>query len=480
MKSLKINFLDNRGPSYDRGDASRPARLLLSLAIFAGLFAFAFGIGRLSLSESASAALATIGNLPFIAQMHLIVSPDRQMAGETDDRVNVLLLGMGGEGHDGPLLTDTIVLMSLKPSTSQVALMSIPRDLLVPLPKYGWRKINAANAFGELETAGRGADFSRTALEGLFGMDIPYYVRIDFNGFKKIIDDLGGIDIYVDRSFTDHNYPTTDHDVQTISFAAGWQNMNGEEALKYTRSRHGNNGEGSDFARAKRQQKVLAAIKEKVMTFQVVKNPAMVSNLLADLQSNIATNLQVGEILRLAKFGRTVDPSTIVHKVIDDRPGSPLVASQYGGAYVLVPRNDDWTGLRELASGVFGSETDLKIDPVPEKTTAAANQPGSAKIKPRVEILNGSGQTGLARDVAGKLTALGFTVVRIGNADTFEFDKTMVYDLTDGAMSNSIANLKEALNDTQIDTKPSRRLSPADRTGIDIVVILGRTEPKDS
>jgi len=480
MKPLKINFLDNRGPSYDRGGASRPAKFLLALTIFGGLFAFSFGIGRLSLSESASAALATIGNLPFIAQMHLIVSPDRQMAGEAEDRINILLLGMGGEGHDGPLLTDTIVLMSLKPSTSQVALMSIPRDLLVPLPKYGWRKINAANAFGELEAAGRGADFSRTALEGLFGMDIPYYVRIDFNGFKEIVDDLGGIDVYVDKSFTDRNYPTTDHKVQTISFAAGWQNLDGEAALRYARSRHGNNGEGSDFARAKRQQKVLAAIKEKVMTFQVVKNPAMVSNLLAALQSNIATNLQVGEILRLAKFGRSVDPSKIVHKVIDDRPGSPLVAGQYGGAYVLVPRNDDWTGLRELASGVFGSETDLKIDPMPEKTAAAADQSGPAKTKPRVEILNGSGETGLARDVAGKLTSLGFTVVRIGNADTFEFDRTMVYDLTDGAMSGSIADLKKALDDERIDTKPTLRLRPADRTGIDIVVILGRTQPRES
>jgi len=480
MKPLKINFLDNRGPNYDRGETNRPAKFLLSLAIFAGLFAFSFGIGRLSLSESASAALATIGNLPFIAQMHLIVSPDRQMAGEADDRINILLLGMGGEGHDGPLLTDTIVLMSLKPSTSQVALMSIPRDLLVPLTKYGWRKINAANAFGELEAAGRGADVSRTALEGLFGMDIPYYVRIDFNGFREIIDDLGGIDVYVDKSFTDRNYPTTDHKVQTVSFAAGWQNLNGEEALKYSRSRHGNNGEGSDFARAKRQQKVLAAIKEKVMTFQVVKNPAMVSNLLADLQSNIATNLGVGDILRLAKFGRSIDPSTLIHKVIDDRPGSPLVAGQYGGAYVLVPRNDDWTGLRELASGVFNSETDLKIEVMPGKTTAGANRTEPTQTKPRVEILNGSGETGLARDVAGKLTSLGFTVVRIGNAETFAFDRTMVYDLTNGAISRSIANLKEAMNDDRIDTKPSRRLSPADRTGIDSVVILGRTEPKDS
>ncbi|MFA6603617.1 MAG: LCP family protein [Patescibacteria group bacterium] len=478
MRTLKINFLENHGTSHDRGGANRPVRSLLSLAIFAGLFAFSFGIGRLSLSESASAALATIGNLPIISQMQLIVSSDRKMSGEAADRINILLLGMGGEGHDGPLLTDTNVLLSLKPSTGQVALMSIPRDLLVPLPKYGWRKINAANAFGELEAAGRGADLSRTALEGLFGMDIPYYVRIDFNGFKEIVDDLGGIDVYIDKSFADHNYPTADHGVQTISFTAGWQNLSGEEALKYTRSRHGNNGEGSDFARAKRQQKVLAAIKEKAMTFQVIKNPAMVSNLLASLQSNIATNLQVGEILRLAKFGRSVDPATIVHKVIDDRPGSPLVASQYGGAYVLVPRNDDWTGLRELAADIFSSETDLKIENQPARTAAAADAPNEAK--PRIEILNGSGETGLARDVAGKLTALGFTVVRIGNADTFAFEKTLVYDLTDGKMKSSITNLKEALNNTRIDTKPSQRLIPADRTGIDIVVILGKTDPKES
>jgi len=468
MKLLKVNLLaGSRDPHLGKHGGGSPVRSWLSLLSIIGVFLFSFGFGRLSLSETATAALA---NLPILKQMHLIGSPDRQLAGEADGRINVLLLGMGGEGHEGPLLTDTIMVASIRPSDSQVALLSIPRDLLVPLPKAGWRKINAANAFGELEMPGRGAELTRLALEGLLGIDIPYYVRVDFDGFTSLVDDIGGVDVYVERSFTDYSYPTSDFGVQTVSFKEGYQHLNSGQALRFARSRHGNNGEGSDFARAKRQQKIMAAVKDKILDFRTLRNPALVSNLLAELQANVATNLQVGEILRLAKMGRTVDPTAIIHKVIDDGPKSPLQSSIIDGAFVLVPRKDDWSDLRQIAADVFqAGDSDVVM--------AAAPRMAELAEKPKVEIQNGSGKTGLAREVSGLLSDAGFTVVKIGNAGSFEFQRTTVYDLTGGKREVAIDGLRQTLgSDINIIVSP---LPPNTSTAaVDFLVILGKNTPE--
>lgn len=471
MKLLKVNFLTSRRAApISSPNAARPAKTLLSMVFFIGIFVFSFGIGRLSLSETASAALANLTSLPLINQMHLIGSPDRRLAGEAEDRINILLLGMGGEGHEGPLLTDTIMVASIQPSQGRVALLSVPRDMLVPLPKAGWRKINAANAFGELQMPGRGAEFTRTALEGLLGLNIPYYVRVDFQGFQTLIDDIGGIDVYVERAFSDHAYPTSNHGVQTVAFAQGWQHLSGEEALRFARSRHGNSGEGSDFARAKRQQKVLAAVKEKTLTFSILKSPSRISNMLAELQSNITTNLQIGEILRLAKMGKSVDPAAIVHKVIDDGPASPLVATNINGAYVLVPRKDDWSDLRDVAAAIFEvGENDIHA------AAAPTQQPAE---KPKIELQNGSGKSGLARDVAGRLSGFGFTVVKIGNANSFEYKKTAIYDLSGGKNPAARDDLRQALGgDVEIIVAPLPSGS-APQSNADFLVILGKNTPE--
>jgi len=471
MKLLKVNFLsgDHVSPA-DPAPGTKPAKSLLALVLITGIFVFSFGIGRLSLSETASAALANLTNLPLLNQMHLIGSPDRGLKGEGDDRINVLLLGMGGEGHDGPLLTDTIMVASFQPSQNKVALLSIPRDMLVPLPKAGWRKINAANAFGELESPGRGGEFTKTALEGLLGIDIPYYVRVDFQAFQELIDDVGGVDIYVDRSFTDHNYPATFNSLQTISFTEGWQHMSGSEALRFARSRHGNSGEGSDFARAKRQQKVLAAVKERATAFNMLKNPARVSNMLAELQSNITTNMQVGEILRLAKLGRSIDPATVIHKVIDDGPNSPLQAAVINSAYVLVPRKDDWSDLRQVAETILDT-------PVAVAAGSRQQPPASPAAKPKIELQNGSGRSGLARAVAGRLAESGFTVVKIGNAGSFEYTKTAIYDLSNGGNAAVINDLKQMLGpDVNVIASPLPFAGSTSRSA-DLLIILGKSTP---
>ncbi|HTK04236.1 MAG TPA: LCP family protein [Candidatus Eisenbacteria bacterium] len=469
MKLVKVNLLsaDKHVTTEDR-TGHAPVKFFLSPLLTFAIFLASFAIGRMTLSQESALAFAEqLDNIPIIGQMrHLMSSPDRKLAGEQDDRINILLLGMGGEGHEGPFLTDTIMVASIKPGTNKVALLSIPRDLIVPLPKFGWRKVNSANAFGELQNSGRGADFTRTILEGLLGIDIPYYVRVDFEGFKSVIDSVGGVDIYVERNFTDYTYPTRNYGIQMVSFKKGWQHMSGEESLKFARSRHGSNGEGSDFARAQRQQKVISALKDKLLSAKTFKNPSTIANTMAALQSNISTNLQLGEILRLARMAQKVEHLDITHKIIDNGPDSPLTDSNFGGAYVLVPKNDDWTGLRQIAANLF----DLA-----KPDDSAPTPPPSADLAPlqkaRVEIQNGTGKSGQARVTATTLQNAGFQIVKIGNADSFGYPESVIYDLTKGKKSAELDKLKAALN-----AKEGKRMPTAlaDTAGVDFVVIIGK------
>lgn len=274
----------------------------------------------------------------FLGQIgQLVGSSDKKIKGEEEGRINILLLGMGGEGHDGAYLTDTIILASIKPG-EKISMLSIPRDLVVPIPDYGWRKINNANAFKEFREPGSGGEFTSQIISQTFGVPINYYVRIDFDGFKKIIDDLGGIGIYVEKSFTDYSYPTFDFKYQTVSFEKGWQIMDGETALKFVRSRHGTNGESSDFARSKRQQKVLLALKEKILSLGTLINPQKIYKIISNYKENVKTNFEIWEAIRLAKLVKDAKSQEIIHKVLDDSPDSPLYATNIGGAYVLEPR----------------------------------------------------------------------------------------------------------------------------------------------
>ena len=213
--------------------------------------------------------------LSFFQQLtHIVTSTDQQLQGESDDRVNILLLGYGGAGHDGPYLTDTMMLVSFQPSTKKVALISIPRDLYVNIPGYGYRKINEIMSDGrDQKYPGGGEAMTVKVVSDLLNTPIQYYASIDFNGFKQVIDQVDGVTVTVDRTFYDAMYPDSGIGYDPVSFKAGTQTMNGTTALKFARSRHGNNGEGTDFARAARQQKIILALKDKLLSFGTLSNP---------------------------------------------------------------------------------------------------------------------------------------------------------------------------------------------------------------
>ncbi len=268
-----------------------------------------------------------------------------------DDRINILLLGMGGAGHEGPLLTDSILIASVNSQTKRAGLLSIPRDLAAPFPDGNWYRINDANAFGTVnKNYQNGPAYTARIVEKLFDLPIHNYVLIDFSGFEKFIDAIGGVDVTVARSFTDTSYPTDDNKYQTVSFTLGRQHFSGRETLVFVRSRHGNNGEGSDFARAKRQQIVLQAVRDKLLSLPFLINPKHILTLFNMIRNNVTTDLSPSDILRLAALARAIDPAAVRLTVPTDGPNGLLESIRgVNGAYLLQPKGANYQPLKDLA-----------------------------------------------------------------------------------------------------------------------------------
>jgi len=454
MRVPKINFLKPQNESPRK-------KLIKSLIKFTGVFIIIFaGIFFLFSFIISYALPGKSETKPGILQRMatLLPSGERKLIGEKDNRINVLLLGMGGIGHDGPYLTDTNILISFNPKEKKAVLLSIPRDLLVPINDYGWRKLNHVNAFAEVEKAGSGGDEARKALSAVLNIPIPYYVRADFAGFKKIIDNLGGILIDVDRGFTDIMYPTDNFKTKTITFPEGWQVMNGDRALEYARSRHGSNGENTDFARSKRQQKVILAIKDKIFSVGTLLSPLRLIEAMQTTKDNISANFEIWEIVRAADLVSGMDKSDILNYVLDDSPNGFLQAENYEGAYVLMPKNG-WSEIKNFVKNIFSESAEQKI-----------SQRKINEIK--IEIQNGTNISGFAAITAGKLEEAGMNIVFYGNAAKKGVVKTLIVNLNDKEKKDILEQAKKITGGEII----SKKLLPdgfAPTTSADILVILG-------
>ena len=309
-------------------------------------------------------------------------------------RVNVLLLGTGGAGHEGPDLTDTMILASIDENAKDVVLVSIPRDL--------WdedisSKINHAYAYGE-EKGGKRLDVAKENITKLLGIPVHYAVRVDFGGFTKAVDLTDGLDINVENSFSDPHYPIggkeddlcgnilekadingakvdvvktasgsaipiaeiTDQNTpftcryETLNFVEGPTHMNGETTLKFVRSRYGTNGEGSDFARSARQEKVILAFRQKVLSNQTLSDPKTAIGLIKTFGDSIDTDIVNDNVPVFAKLANKIDPATIRKVVLDaGRDESVLQVgdpANYGGQYALIPKGT-WEDLGDYING---------------------------------------------------------------------------------------------------------------------------------
>ncbi len=412
------------------------------LKIFGIFFIFIFTIVSVfsyQVAVSDQGGSSWLSSLPLLKQFkYLADSADRSLKGEKNDHINILLLGMGGVRHEGGYLTDTIMLASLEPSSKKAALTSIPRDLSVPLENMNAQKINSINAYAEMEAEGSGGLAISQAVSDIIKQPVDYFLRIDFEGFINIVNILDGIDIYVDNTLDDYRYPVQGREeaedwesrFEHLHVNTGWQHFDGSFALKYARSRHALGVEGSDFARARRQQKVIAAVKDKLLSRSTLLKPGKIMDIYQELNEHIATNLQIWEMIKLWELFKDVNSNDIIMRVLDNSPNGLLVDKiNEQGAYVLIPRSGDFAEIQYFIANIFSD--------VPLETTSVVKKENAT-----IEVRNGTWINGLASQVALDLEKLGFSVLRVGNSSHQNFKASIVYDLSYGEKDESLKVLR--------------------------------------
>ncbi len=424
-----INFLQEHHTTTRR---RHTARRFIMLGVL-GLVALVLSSPTLRRPLLPQSVERVVGSVEGFSLFHLASSADRSLKGERDDRINILLLGVGGENHDGAWLTDTIIVASLKPSAKQVALLSLPRDMVVPTQNGQWRKINSIHADAELTQPGTGLAAIQSTIQTITGLTVPYVVRIDFSGFSKLIDELGGVDILVERTVEDYRYPILGRETDPVYanryehlvIPKGLQHMDGSLALKFTRSRYALGAEGSDFSRSRRQQQVLAAVKQKVFSASTLLSPRKISSLLNLLQQHTASTIEIWEILRLKQLVDGVDMTHIALTVLDENPSSPLSSSRgIDGAYILIPKGGNFQRVQDIAHNMFEQQEVIAPTPTQQPASYPTRLTSGKMI---VDVYNGTSTPGYANRIAQRLEGDGIRIGSIGNAPVADAVNTIVY-----------------------------------------------------
>lgn len=478
FKQQKISDTHNTKPEQhklnqaeDRLVAKTPKSKRKRFSCFFIFLIILFSVLGSILASGNDSFLGGVKNSYLVRQItHILYPGQKLLKGEADDRINFLLLGMGGEGHDGPYLTDTIIIASFKPSTKEAALFSVPRDMVV-LYKNSYTKINNIYTYGQ-QDGGQGGELMKQVVSDTFNIPIHYYGVVDFEGFIKIIDSIGGIKVTVDKAFSDYQFPTADYKTQTISFSAGEQKMNGLTALRFARSRHGNNGEGSDFGRIKRQQKILLAMKEKITSFNTWINPKKITSIFSLMNQYTKTDMEPWEAVKIAHLAKGLKTQDIITQSIDDRPGSYLISGIAStGAYILQPIGGNYTKIQELVKNIFN------FTKIP---TEQAN----------ILILNGTTAEGLALKALNYLQQMGYHALGYGNDTNQNKVTTAIYSYNNDKpyTQKSLENIFQ----TKVDNKPgadyaatliAQKHNIKDEKGelakLDFVIVLGLDQQID-
>jgi len=208
------------------------------------------------------------------------------------ESINFLLLGASGEGYEAPDLTDTILVARLITAQNKIYLFSLPRDLWVKIPgQENWTKLNALYALAK-KNKGHEFDLIKKKVQDITGLAINHYVLVNLDTVKDLVDTLGGVNVMVKKDIYDNTFPGPNHTYQVFEIKAGWRYLDGATALKYIRSRHSSAG---DFDRIARQQEVLQALKQKVLSLNFWDLPTYWS-IFNTISSKIKTDLNIWQI----------------------------------------------------------------------------------------------------------------------------------------------------------------------------------------
>jgi len=365
--------------------------IIVILIIAGGVFAWKTGSIVNKISE---------GGL-FNSIVHSIPGVKNELKGESEGRINVLLLGMRGENiPGGGLLADTIMVLSIEPKENKVAMISVPRDLYVTVPGTSDKqKINAVNSYGEQKGKGQGLEDMKTVVSEVLGIPIHYAVSINFEGFKQLVDAVGGIEITLKEPFSEplqfeeaqvcdpnvFTIPTGKYQIKKdnktgkivaqyplctnpqkecggeFNLPAGKQTLDGSQALCYVRSRK----TSSDFERAKKQQVILQLLKDKLTSAGTLTDFNKVNGILNALGDNVRSDMQAWEMKRFYDIYSGMANFQIYQRVLEDSEEGLLyhptdTAKEVG--YILLPRGDSYDRIHEMANNIFSlpAQSDIK------------------------------------------------------------------------------------------------------------------------
>lgn len=313
------------------------------------------------------------GNI-FTLAYNFISAPMDQVS-STNGHVNILLMGKAGGGRpgDNPDLTDTMILVSVGLNKPQITTISIPRDTWIPEIRG---KINSSYYWGKQNTpyfkspggSYPGITFAKTISEEVVGQPIQYGVVVDFSAFKDIVDAIGGIQVDVQNTFTDKMYPIAGREndtcggdltyscrYETVTFNAGVQNMDGDTALKFVRSRHAEGIEGTDLAREARQQKVIDAIKNKIINGKIFLSLKVDLAMLDIFQKYVVTDIDLPTSAILARKAYQGYSNIHQYLIPDGLLVPPPIGAAYDQQYVFIPKagNGSWGDINKWFSSVL-------------------------------------------------------------------------------------------------------------------------------
>jgi LCP family protein required for cell wall assembly len=369
----------------------------------------------------------------------------------TPSFTNILLLGSDERPDEtGPSRTDTMILLSINPQDKTLGMLSMPRDLWVPIPGQNiTTKINTAYGIGEAQGyAGGGAQLAKDTVSSLIGRPVDYFVRVNFDGFRELIDLIGGVDVVVASTIHDEEYPTADYGVETFHLDAGPQHLDGATALKYARTRHTDD----DYNRARRQQEIIRAVADKVLSANMIPQLLpRVPQLLMTMQNSIETDIPIPVGLDLANLVSGSTLREVRQLVLDSQYGEETYSSE--GAWILLP---DRARVRVALDRFFGTASGTG--------TAAASADAL-----RIEVLNGTMQPGVAASTAQKLEGQGWRVVSIDDADRKDYQQTIIINY-----AAPPALVQKLSSDLGLNAAEST-FSGLDRTSpIDIRIVVGQ------
>lgn len=379
-----------------------------------------------------------------------------KLAGERDGQVNVLLLGIGGPGHDGPYLSDTIILAQLKPEQQKATLTSIPRDYLVNT-QFGQGRINAvfANAFNKNKDWNEAGKAAIEVVEKMSGLNIPYFAVMDFDGFEKTIDLLGGVEVQIDRTFTDYTFPNNSGGyIPAVTFTEGIEQMNGNRALIFARSRHAAGSEGSDFARGLRQQKIIQAAKTKLVSLNLVADAGKINELFTIVGDHFHTNMTPGEMIRLYTLTKDFGSDNVISLSLDPTTGliCPQILEESGAFVLTTCQGKTSQNIIDFFKESFDSGAIL----AEEAVVWLADSTVSQKLYKAAET---------------ELSGAGLTVYKVIYTGK-PLQQNVVYPVNQKAATIDL--IKDRLKASEVSlAPPGIRIDPAK---VDVIVILGNSE----